>query len=204
MDTILGDVWDEVCPITIDNYPWNENGYKPLTQVKMFYTDTHFHLNFKSFENNIRATFLKSNDPVCQDSCVEFFFNPMPQSNDKYFNFEINPLGTILLGLGEERNNRKPIQEADRKLFDIKTSIETEVKQDRLYNIAWNITYSIPFTFIECYIGKTNYASGSKILGNFYKCGNDTLFPHHGCWNPIQTPAPDFHRPEYFGEIVLA
>jgi hypothetical protein len=42
-----------------------------------------------------------------------------------------------------------------------------------------------------------------NITGNFYKCGDETEYPHFGCWNLIASPVPDFHRPEYFGEIVL-
>jgi hypothetical protein len=36
-------------------------------------------------------------------------------------------------------------------------------------------------------------------------CDNDfhTRYPHYGCWNLIGTERPDFHRPEYFGTIVL-
>jgi hypothetical protein len=40
-----------------------------------------------------------------------------------------------------------------------------------------------------------------KIMGNFYKCADDTAFKHYLSWNPILTPNPDFHRPEFFGEL---
>jgi hypothetical protein len=40
-----------------------------------------------------------------------------------------------------------------------------------------------------------------KIMGNFYKCADETISPHYLSWNPIDAPAPDFHRPEFFGEI---
>ena len=42
-----------------------------------------------------------------------------------------------------------------------------------------------------------------KLLGNFYKCGDATEMPHYLSWNPIQTERPDFHRPEFFGELYL-
>jgi len=34
---------------------------------------------------------------------------------------------------------------------------------------------------------------------NFFKCGDDTQQPHFLSWQPIDTPRPDFHRPEFFG-----
>ncbi|MGN0313478.1 MAG: carbohydrate-binding family 9-like protein [Fusicatenibacter sp.] len=27
-------------------------------------------------------------------------------------------------------------------------------------------------------------------------------FPHYGMWNVFNVNPPDFHRPEYFGEII--
>ena len=31
-----------------------------------------------------------------------------------------------------------------------------------------------------------------------------TAHPHYLSWSPIGTEKPDFHRPEFFGELVLA
>ena len=42
-----------------------------------------------------------------------------------------------------------------------------------------------------------------KIMGNFYKCADDTEFPHFVSWSPIDLPSPNFHCPEFFGEIYL-
>ena len=44
---------------------------------------------------------------------------------------------------------------------------------------------------------------GKLIRANFYKCGDDTAYPHYGMWRPFQSDKPDFHRPEEFGEIWL-
>ena len=41
------------------------------------------------------------------------------------------------------------------------------------------------------------------VRGNFYKCGDKTAHPHFVSWNPVGTPSPDFHRPEFFGELLL-
>jgi len=43
----------------------------------------------------------------------------------------------------------------------------------------------------------------SKLISNanFYKCGDDTSKRHYLSWNPVKTPNPDFHRPEYFGTL---
>jgi hypothetical protein len=38
---------------------------------------------------------------------------------------------------------------------------------------------------------------------NFYKCGDKTKRAHFLSWNPIDIAKPDFHRPDFFGEITF-
>ena len=45
--------------------------------------------------------------------------------------------------------------------------------------------------------------SGKKLRANFYKCGDRMPVKHYVTWNPIGWPQPDYHRPEYFGELVF-
>lgn len=39
--------------------------------------------------------------------------------------------------------------------------------------------------------------------GNFFKCAEKSEHPHYGCWAPVDLPRPDFHSPDYFGELIL-
>ena len=52
-------------------------------------------------EKNIRAEYISPGSPVYEDSCMEFFF--MPEGEDSYMNFEINPNGCLYVGFGRER-----------------------------------------------------------------------------------------------------
>ena len=45
--------------------------------------------------------------------------------------------------------------------------------------------------------------AGQRVRANFYKCGDETPEPHFLSWNPIDTPKPDFHLPEFFGLLEL-
>ncbi len=49
------------------------------------------------------------------------------------------------------------------------------------------------------------YRHGTPVVmaGNLNKCASATSAPHYLSWNPIDTPTPDFHRPEFFGKIIL-
>lgn len=200
----LPGIWENIPVINIAKYPWDENGYKPRVEAGVFYTDTHLHLRFKAYESKIRAECRDLNDMVCRDSCMEFFFNPNPGNDDRYLNFEINPIGSLLLYIGKDRYGRTPaVTQKDLKAFNILTSVARETLE--AYNGPyWEVTWRIPFDYLERYYGKLDFCAGKRMKANFYKCGDKTEFPHYACWNNIVIDTPDFHRPEFFGDLVLA
>ena len=195
-------IWQELEPILIEEYSWDVNGYKPRVEVRFFYTESRLYLHFTSYEKEIRAIYKNINEPVYTDSCVEFFFNPDPENDDRYFNFEINAIGTLLLGLGRGRDDRSLIEDVSQDIFNIKSSVD----EDRVCEYQdefWTLEFSIPYSFIEKYFGEQDFSQGKKMIGNFQKCGDETKFPHYGCWSRISSLEPDFHRPEYFGHLIL-
>ena len=196
-------IWGRIEPILINNYPWDENGYKPRVEVRFFYIGTRLCLHYTSFESEIVTKHRNMNEPVYEDSCIEFFFNPDPINNDRYFNFEINAIGTLLLGWGKDRHNRTLIDNGSLDIFNLKSSVDKDLVSEYKDNY-WTLEFEIPYSFIEEYYGKQSFLSGKKMKGNFQKCGDETRFPHYGSWNRIDTPSPDFHRPEYFGDLILS
>ncbi len=194
MEEINEQVWSNIPSMHIECYPWCANNYRPKTEVKIIYNSAELRVRFISFEKNIEVKYFKNNDPVFKDSCVEFFFNPLPEIAYDYINFEINAKGTYLLQVGTDKINRQFIKE-DTSAFKINNHV---VEGD-----YWCVEFSIPFDFIEKYCGKIDFKSGDKIKGNFYKCGDETVYPHYGCWNEIISEVPNFHIPQFFGELIL-
>ncbi|PLS18751.1 hypothetical protein CVD28_06445 [Bacillus sp. M6-12] len=195
-------IWSRMVPINIDFFPWDANHYRPRTEVRMFYNETDFHVQFKAREPEITVSYYKMDDPVYKDSCVELFLNPCPENGSQYINFEINPIGTMLAGIGTNKQDRKRITSNAIKSCKVKTSITEQTVS--LYNGEyWEVQLSIPFLFLEHYFGKLDFIQGKEMQANFYKCGDESLFPHYGCWNEIKAQSPNFHCPEYFGKILL-
>lgn len=200
--SIGADIWERIPAAAIETTPWDENGYRPKSEARAFYTEKAFHVQLKSFEKEIKAVYRNMNDDVYKDSCLEFFLNPNPEGDTGYMNFEINPVGALLLGLGRERNGRKLLNVDFRGIFDIKTS----VNEENLKNYTgpfWSVEFTIPYEFIRGIYGPLEFESGWKMKGNFYKCGDETVYPHYLCWNNILRSDPDFHVPEYFGTLIL-
>ena len=63
---------------------------------------------------------------------------------------------------------------------------------------AWSLELELPFAlFCE------GPGVPERLQCNFYKCGDKTDTPHFLSWNPVEVASPDFHRPEFFGELIL-
>ena len=63
----------------------------------------------------------------------------------------------------------------------------------------WSLELEIPVRALAFH--ELESFSGLHARGNFYKCGNMLPKRHYLSWAPVKTPAPDFHRPEFFGPI---
>lgn len=65
----------------------------------------------------------------------------------------------------------------------------------------WALAYRVPPELFHKMYGRPVPTGGRA--ANFYKCGDETEFPHYGAWSPVGTPSPDFHRPEFFGTLIF-
>ena len=143
-------------------------------------------------EENPKAIYDKYNDPVYKDSCLEFFVRFNSES-PKYMNFEMNSNGAFLAAVRTDRANKTPIN----MLAPLPKVTATKE------NGSWSVEVFFSNDFIGKTFGKFSFARGEQIKGNFYKCGDETEIPHFGMWSPVDNATPDFHRPEFFGTLII-
>ncbi|MCD8081470.1 MAG: hypothetical protein LUF04_14050 [Bacteroides sp.] len=178
---------------------WEEFPYRPQVRFRLVHTGKVFLLNFRVHEETLRARYAEDNGDVWKDSCVEFFLSP---AGDKvYYNLECNCAGTLLIGAGSTRQGRMraPVEITSR--VDRWCSLGREPFQERPDTGGWEVALLIP---VEAFFQhRISSLSGRQIRANFYKCGDELKTPHFVSWNPIHTPKPDFHRPEFFGNLEL-
>ncbi len=181
-----------ILPVSI--YPWGGE-YRPNTWAKIWLEEgVGFHVTMHCEEENPRAVYQNPDEPVYEDSCMECFLQFYPEEDEFYINFEVNANGVMLCQRGMDRNDRVFV----RKLRMNQPEV-TVVKEEK----SWEISYVISFHLIRFVYGHYDFTSGHVIRGNFYKCGDKTEIPHYGCWSEIGTENPDYHRPEYFGKLIL-
>ena len=183
--------WDTVPAIELTETGWLEPcGIQAKAQV--CHDGENLWVRMEAVESAIRATLTGKLDQVCDDSCLEFFFAPLP-GDDRYFNFEWNPLGTLYLGFGAARPTRvRQIVKKPDELF---------APQSFRSETGWGIVFKVPAAYIGLYI--PGYRLEGEAACNFYKCGDRTEKPHYLAWSPLNSPAPDYHRRQDFGVLCF-
>ncbi len=184
--------------IPIEQVNWPSFSYRPLTTVCIGRSFDSIYILFQVHGNCLRAVHTRDNEPVHQDSCVEFFVKRA--DSDDYFNFEFNCIGTCKAA----RHHGSRENAADLSLEELASVERWSSLGRRAFNemsgiFSWELCVRIPFGLIDVLPGSLP----PVLLGNFYKCADATEQPHYVSWSPIKTERPDFHRPEFFGELQL-
>lgn len=176
----------------------NDFSYRPITNFNIARSTNSIFIKFSVRGSMLRAIYSNDHDPVHEDSCVEFFC--MPEESEKYTNFEFNCIGTCSASSRKSRiENVVPFSMEEMKTIERFPSLGRRVFKEMEGMFEWELTVKIPFKLMK--IDPTNLPK--KIRGNFYKCADGTDSPHYVSWSPIQTEKPDFHRPEFFGELFF-
>ena len=178
----------------INIYKINWKDFPHLVEVKVFlgYTDQLFWLHYQVNQDLLKIVYFEDQDPVWQDSCVEFFI----KQGDNYHNFEFNALGVCLSASGPDRYDRKSLNNEGLTRILRFPSLTRETLSDGSIPSGWALTVAIPHDLI-------GLKAGAEFWANFYKCGDQTAIPHFISWSAISTATPDFHQPSYFGLLQL-
>lgn len=177
--------------------PWADAfPYKPVVDFAIAHGPDALFLQYIVKEKVVQAAFGKANDPVYQDSCVEFFISL--DAGATYYNFEFNCIGTVLAAVGPDRKYRTPLPAGLLHTIRWRAVLSGE-KGDGL--VHWTLTLSLPFALFLRH--PLSSLQGQACRANFYKCGDGLPEPHFLAWSPIDSPQPDFHLPRYFGTLLF-
>ncbi len=192
---------DEACvpfqPIDCANwhaaYP-----YAPKVQFRLAYTDEAFLIHYLVEEGSVAAVAPHDCGHVWEDSCCEFFVQIA--DDDLYYNLECNAAGTLLVACGPEREGREVAPQSVLQQVKRWSSLGRAPFAERVGDVMWQLALVIPFTtFFHHHLTSMQ---GKTFRANFYKCGDKLQRPHFLSWSPIAIPRPDFHRKDFFGQIV--
>ena len=187
-------------PQRLDCLNWPAWPYKPSVEFRIGYDEVGIRLEWKVDEQSIRALQGVPGGEVYEDSCVEFFFQPSADDSH-YYNFEWNAIGNLCVSWRTGRFDPEPAPAAVYGLVKAEASCGAAPFAERPSDGPWTLKVCIP--------AEALWKSGLKSLrglkgrANFYKCGDGLTVPHFVTWAPIATEKPDYHRPEFFGELIF-
>lgn len=188
----------DIAYTAIDNVNWPEAyPYKPKVEFAFAHTGKALLLHYRVEEQSVRAVAQKDHEHIWEDACVEFFC--MPAGDGIYYNVECNCTGKLLVAAGKDRHERKPAPVEVMKSIDRWASLGTEPFDTRMEPTKWELSLRLPISTF--FLHKFDSFDGLTASGNVYKCGDCLPVPHFISWNPIKTENPDFHRPDFFGQI---
>lgn len=183
--------------IEVLNWPDLYN-YKPITYFWIARSSDSFFIKYSVKGTMLKAIYSKDQQPVNEDSCVEFFCKI--RGNEKYMNFEFNCIGTCKASKRKARNvDVTPFSKEELGMIKRYPSLGRRAFNEMEGMFEWELTVKIPMRIMG--INPENLPE--KIMGNFYKCADGTDSMHYVTWSYVNTEIPDFHRPELFGELIL-
>jgi len=193
--------WLDLCqwhPIAHANWP-QAFPYRPDAEFQIAHDAANLYLHYRVEEEFVRAAYIRPNESVWEDSCVEFFVSF--DNRKTYYNLEFNVLGTGLIGYGTSDHGAR-VRLPEEKILTVKTVTEVVQIDGRK---KWAIGMQVPLAVFDQQNPSFPHEglSGTKAFANFYKCGDKLPRPHFLSWNKIDHPTPNFHLPEYFGELLF-
>ena len=104
------------------------------------------------------------------------------------------------IAFGADRNCRRYMNQDIAKTIQCQTSISSLQKKETNQDRQWTVDICLPFAAIEKLTGEK--VNTKKWFANFYRCGG-RIEPQYATWQNIPIAIPDFHRPEFFGELIF-
>ncbi|HQE81364.1 MAG TPA: carbohydrate-binding family 9-like protein [Candidatus Hydrogenedentes bacterium] len=203
-----GPLWGGVPAVSIARFHPVSSAHRPVTHAKVLYDAAALYAMFRVDDRYVRATREDLNARVCNDACVEFFFEPKPGAG--YFNFEMNCLGTLYASYVEDPTRTpeglgKATKLLNRQagMMQVYHSVPGVIFPERREPLTWAVEYSIPLAVLEEFVGAIGDPAGQTWRGNFYKCAEDNSHPHWASWAPIGEKL-NFHVPESFALLHFA
>jgi hypothetical protein len=174
--------------------PWPSFEYLPEVSFAVGYSSHCLLIKFYVAEQYLQAVYNKINDPVHKDSCVEIFI--AFDDDDDYYNLEFNSMGTCFAGYGKNRDERNTLPINVIRQIRHQTLVKSRALNE---GIGWELTLMIP-NEVFCYHKITSLKERACRV-NLYKCGDDLPEPHFLAWNEVYSEEPDFHLPQFFGNM---
>ncbi len=192
--------WKSAAAVSEFGFPWWNDGGPPKqpTEAKLLWNDKYLYAAFRCTDTDIQATRTERDGQVYRDDCVELFASPFMDNPKRYFNLEINAIGTQL---DKWRPNGVRLEKPwNPDGILIATSHQGTLGDDSDSDKSWIVEVAFPYAAL----GKTlprPPGPGDKWRLNLHRLENNN--GPKSQWSPGDRGRVSFHTPEYFGVVTF-
>ena len=188
----------EYHPVAVLNW-LKQYPYLPMVDFAIAHNGDHLLVHYRVTEKRSIGTMENDLDDVYKESCCELFF--MKEGDSLYYNIESNCIGSILMQCGTGRYDRDVSTAGNLKKIDRWASLGRNAIGKVNEETHWELALVIPLSALWRH--SFSCLDGMTLRANVYNCVGSGDDRQYVTWRPIETDAPDFHRPEFFSRIYL-
>ena len=187
--------WANIPVLNIDT-PYLETKDNVSAFGQIAYGKDAFYVHLWANVPEIRAVETGPVGMPCEDSCLEFFFQPV-EGDPRYINLEFNINKCFYFGFGTGIHDLiRLVPEEDLLLLFQPEARKTEK--------GWEIFYQIPYSLIRRLFPNFAPKAGESIRANCFACSDLTVPHYYLSWNPVSTENFTFHQSDCFGVMKYA
>jgi len=191
---------------TLDEASWSrvpavalrraQDGADPLqaTAVRIAHDIDALLLRFDCDDRDIWATHACRDAPLWEEEVVELFVAPGEDDPSEYVEIEVNPLGAIFDARVLNPHGRRDSMRVDASW----NAAGLVAAVDRPSPGTWRAEIVIPW-------GNLCVGAPPRVWrANFFRIERPRDGGHEfSCWSPTLADPPDFHKPAFFGRLIL-
>lgn len=190
-------LWDEVSSLPPFTLADGSGPARQQTVTRVCYDDQALYVRFSCQDEDIWGTYTQRDEPLYDEEVVELFLASGAEDPVSYYEFEVSPNGVIF-----DAQVYNPTSQREDMQVDLDwdcPDLRWEARRDDAARHWW-ATLVVPWAVVA--------PPGDLPINwraNFYRIerprGAEAEF---SCWSPTLTQPADFHKPAYFGRLILA
>ena len=189
--------WDDVPALPPFTLADGSGPAQQQTVARVCYDSQALYVRYDCADRDIWGTYAQRDEPIYDEEVVELFFGAGEADLVHYYEFEISPTGVLLdAKIYNPTSQRAELEvEFEWDCPDIRWMAERRDAENR-----WWAVLVIPWAAVA-----PPGDLPAVWRGNFYRIERPhDAEPEFSCWSPTMTDPADFHKPAYFGMLILA
>jgi hypothetical protein len=141
-------LWRKAESLEVASFHPRTGTHRPKTTVRLLYNTSGIFIRFDVQDRWVRSVHTRYQDPVSQDSCVEWFVEP--HAGAGYYNIEANCGGTLLIGYHPPSALPTRVPEKMATEILLHTSLPLTTEPEIPTPLDWTLAYFVPFKALKC------------------------------------------------------